>query len=372
MKNYLKKIVFVILVCNVLFISCSKDDQVDIEMEEEVYTPSNFPYIFGKKPTEGKEIYISKDFYNNDFDGGIGELKYQRSASSDNIIVFWERGFGKDPSIAANVDMRVSIKKLLETAEENFAYYRDVMKFVTKDESLSEDYRMIIRLFYQEDWLATGWGFDDVIGALSINPGAASFDNVVAHEIGNAFQYQVKCDGYPAGFRSVNKVSFWEQCAQFMAWQQYPRDFFNDLPIFLENTHKHVSHEDFRYQSMYIMEYRKERHGVDFLGKVWKANLPEEHPLATYMRITEISLDEFNDEYFEYARKNIIWDYPLGNYNRNYVKALPKIEQNRFKHKTKLNAIAEDYYQIAPEQTPQNHGYNAIALTIPDLNTSLV
>ncbi|WP_111309927.1 DUF6055 domain-containing protein [Confluentibacter sediminis] len=359
----------------VLCVACSSDntnetpDLPDPPKETKITPPENFQYIFAEKPTSGKGIYIPNELKNNDFDSNESKWSYQRSASSDNIIVFWEKGFGQYPSKTSRTNLRVDINNLITMAESYYTYYRDTMKFVIKGNSQSDNYRMILMLLYQEEWLATGSGYDNVIGALWINPTTTKSESVIAHEFGHSFQYQVACDGN-YGFRDQSYVgSFWEQCAQYMSWQQNNDDFVGELPYFLDNVHKNFSHEDIRYQSMYLQEYWKEKHGIDFLGKLWRRALTPEHPIETYKRITGISQDQFNDEVFEYACKNITWDYPLGIYNKNYIKNLPSLEQKNYQHATLLNAVADEYYQISSNQIPQSYGYNAIQLSVPVVGT---
>lgn len=48
---------------------------------------------------------------------------------------------------------------------------------------------------YQTEWLATGSGYDNKIGALWVNPSTCQpVGSTIAHEIGHSFQYQVYCD----------------------------------------------------------------------------------------------------------------------------------------------------------------------------------
>lgn len=355
------------------FISCSDSSSQNKNTDQEVVTPpANFPYTFGKKPADGKEVYIPIELKQNDFNSKNSKWCYQRSASSDNIIVFWEAGFGKDPSVTEKANMQVNLKDFIAKAETFYAYYRDEMKFTEKGKSKSDQYRMIVMLIYQDEWLATGSGYDDVIGALWVNPSTCNpVGNVIAHEFGHSFQYQVKCDGH-YGFRDQDYVgTFWEQCAQYMSWQLYPAEFTRDLPVFLKNAHKNFSHEDMRYESIYLMEYWKQKHGKDFLGKVWREALKPEHPIEAYKRITNITQEQFNDEVFEYACKNSTWDYPLGNNNKTFINALPKTQQEDYKPKTTLVAVNDGYFQISPQQIPQSYGYNAINLEVPAVGTTV-
>lgn len=373
--------------CIYLFISCSSSSPSKDEPEEEENTetpetpenptdegiapPDGFQYTFAKKPESGKAVYTPIELQSNDFDSNDSKWSYQRSASSDNIIVFWEKGFGQYPSKTSRTNLRVDINNLLTMAEEFYAYYRDEMKFVVPGNSKTDDYRMIIQLFFQEEWLATGAGYDNVIGALWVNPATTNGGAVIAHEFGHSFQYQVHCDGN-YGFRDQPYVgSFWEQCAQYMSWQLNHDDYTGELPYLLDNIHKNFSHEDIRYQSMYLQEYWKEKHGTDFLGKLWRNAITPEHPIEAYKRITEIDQETLNNEVFGYASKNITWDYPLGVYNTDFINNLSATEKANYEHKTNLTAVADGYYEVATAQAPQPYGYNAIELSVPAAGTSV-
>lgn len=363
----------IIIICLHLFFSCSNDSDPQMELEtpklEEIKLPVGFDYVFAKKPTVGKEIYTPIELINNDFNSNESQWSYMRSASSDNVIVFWEKGFGQYPNKVSRTNLRVNINELLKKAEQYYTYYSETMKFVIPGSSQTDDYRMIIQLYFQEEWLATGSGYDNKIGALWINPTTTNVGAVIAHEIGHSFQYQVACDGN-YGFRDQPYVgTFWEQCAQFMSWQQNNTDYITEIPYLLINIHKNFSHEDIRYQSMYLQEFWKEKHGVDFLGKLWRNAISPEHPIEAYKRITGITQEQLNDEIFQYARKNISWEYPLGIYNREFIKQLPLIEQKKYKHSTFLEPIANGYYQISTGQTLQSYGYNAIELSVPGIST---
>ncbi len=143
-----------------LFLGCTESSSTVKSPEKEVVTtPTNFPYNFGKKPQGGKEIYIPKELIDNDFANKNSKWCYERSASSENIIVFWETGFGSNPANAKIAKLRVNLEDLLTNAEKMYASYRDDLKFVKKGESNTDKYRMIIMLFYQEEWMAAGAGY---------------------------------------------------------------------------------------------------------------------------------------------------------------------------------------------------------------------
>ena len=154
-----------------------------------------------------------------------------RSKQSEHFFVFWEAGFGSDPNsdtIPAN--MRVDIDDLLEKAEQFYTTNVEKLGFadVGQGKSYLDKYKMEIYLLYQEEWLATGSGYDNTIGALWVNPSTCQpVGSTIAHEIGHSFQYQVYCDklfqggtddlksGFRYGYEGSNGGNgFWEQCAQ--------------------------------------------------------------------------------------------------------------------------------------------------------------
>jgi len=353
MKIFSKLLFLLFAFC---LLACSKDD----DTEE----------IKGIKPT-GKEIYIPVELKSNDFTSSSSRWCYQRMACSDNIAVFWEKGFGSNPATATKASMRVNIDDLLKKGEEMFAYYSDSLKFIDKNSSKTNTYRIMVMLNYTEDWLATGAGYDDVIGALWVSPSTMQpVGPVIAHELGHAFQYMVSCDGF-YGFRNQNYVGmFWEQTSQWMTMQLYPTDLMAyHLPDFLQKTQLHFLDEENRYQSVYLQEYWHWKHGLNIVGRVWREAISPEDPIETYIRITNINQEQFNDEVFEYACHNITWDYPVGNAMNNWMQT--NLER---KHNTPLTAVGNAWQPTntsSVDYSPESYGYNAIQLDVPATGTTV-
>ncbi|MCI1450894.1 MAG: BACON domain-containing protein, partial [Prevotella sp.] len=172
-----------------------------------------------------------------------------RMKQSDHFFVFWEPGFGENPdSDSVPKALRVDVNDLLAKAEQ--FYKTNITKLgmatIGKGKSQLDRYKMEIYLFYQSDWLAVGSGYDNVIGALWVNPSTCQpVGPVIAHEIGHSFQYQVSADELyagevtigsngmiPVGFRygfgknGSGGCAFWEQCAQWQSFQDYPQEAF--------------------------------------------------------------------------------------------------------------------------------------------------
>ena len=108
------------------------------------------------------------------------------------------------------------------------------MAKVGQGKSMLDNYKMQIYLIYQDEWLATGSGYDDKIGALWVNPSTCQpVGSTIGHEIGHSFQYQVYADkvnmegaakdlhhGFRYGFGpdGAGGCAFWEQCAQSVSY----------------------------------------------------------------------------------------------------------------------------------------------------------
>ena len=128
-------------------------DESEIEDFEKYYKPAEF---------------ASMDMLRSD-----AQWSWFRSKQSEHFFVFWEAGFGDDPNAeTVPANMRVDIDDLLEKAEQFYQTNIDKLGFAETGQGKSrlDQYKMEIYLLYQEEWLATGSGYDDVIGALWVNP----------------------------------------------------------------------------------------------------------------------------------------------------------------------------------------------------------
>jgi hypothetical protein len=303
-----------------------------------------------------KQFYIPMELRNNNFDNNSSNWSFARSKASEDFILFWEPGFGNNPA-AAPSNLRFDVNDILNKAEKFFDYYKNTLKFI-EGSSQTDKYKMSIWIKYQTEWLATGSGYDNVVGALWVNPSTVQpVGGTIAHEIGHTFQYQVHCDG-KYGFRDQDYVgTFWEICAQWMASRLYPEMFSNtEFELVPNNCWKHPLHENFRYQSILMEEFWNEKHGIDIVGKVWNGAKDRDDPIDAYKRVTNINQQQFNEEMFRVAQKNILFDYK---HLRNILKPF------RNRYNIKLQTNGDGTYQISPEQCTQSYGYAPVQLEIP-------
>lgn len=335
------------------------------------------------------EKYTVPAEWNPHFENGLEYMlrhdsyySWHRSRQSEHFFVFWSPEFGADPNDESVAPaMRVDIDDLLEKAEKFFDTNVNKLGMATLGEgkSMLDNYKMQIYLIYQDEWLATGSGYDDKIGALWVNPSTCQpVGSTIAHEIGHSFQYQTYADrvqtqGVPADGRSGFRYGFigpdgsgnggcayWEQCAQWQAQQDYPNEQFDSyhFTVWLGNCHRHFHHEFMRYASYWLQSYWVEKRGVEAYGRIWKESVAPEDAIMAYTRL-------FNNgdyaatraELFDYAVRMATFDIAG---MREY--AAPWY-QNQYDPKFVRNAAGE--YQITYGNCPGATGFNVIPLVVP-------
>jgi hypothetical protein len=312
----------------------------------------------------GKTVYMPNDLKSNNFLSNDSRWSYERMDWSKNFVVFWEKGFGADPSASAT--KKVDIKTLLQNLERDYVYYYDTMKFVQGGNSKTDQYRTMVMLNEQTDWLATGSGYDNQTGAIWINYDAANSAATMAHEIGHTFQYLNNCDGKYAFTGNYNYIGqIWEQTAQYQATLLYPSAYFSYIPDYIKNSHLNLLHETNRYSNFYHLQNWHRMHGVEFAGKLWQQAVAGEDAVEAYKRITSISQATFNDEIYDYARRTLNWDFLHKSTYTNYVLSTSAL----YTQDSKVNLLADGYYRIDTSKCVQNYGFNALQLTVPAAGT---
>ncbi|WP_258104253.1 DUF6055 domain-containing protein [Marinoscillum sp. MHG1-6] len=322
--------------------------------------------IMGKGTESSKQIYVPSSYSGIDLNDPNSQWCYQRSRESENFIVFWEAGYGEDPLQHADPQYRVDVDAILDISEQSFKVYRDSLGFIVEGNSKTDQYKMIIQLFYTRDWIASGSGVDEVIGLLSLSAWSGQALGVtVAHEVGHCFQYQVQCDGHSGGWRyglgenGVGGNGWWEQCAQWQAFQVFPERKFieGNLDLYIQNTHKHILHEYPRYANHFIQDDWADLHGADFIGRLWRESQFPEDPVDAYKRIAGVDQSTFNDRIYASASKLATWDIPaIKDQGHPYLNAhqSPPMEDT-----------GNGFWKIDASKCPENYGYNVIQLNVP-------
>ncbi len=318
-----------------------------------------------------KTVYIPTFITNTgmDLNDNNSQWSYTRSLETENMVIFWEPGFGLDPSTAPN-PYKIDMDALIEVSEKSFSMFVDSLKFAIKGSSVTDRYKLMVFLLYTTDWAAYGSGQDDLVGSLFVNPAAANIKHVVAHEIGHCFQYITGCDtegGFRYGFgeNGAGGNGFWEQCAQWKAYKVYPELQFSDGDFneYIKNNHLHIIHENPRYANYFLPDYWTYKRGNDFMGRLWRDARYPEDPIEAYQRLNAIDQAYFNDEMYDHAARLTTWDLPaLVEYGKNFINKRAQV---------KMNLAANDYWQIDPTICIENYGYNSIKLVVPTSETEV-
>lgn len=319
-----------------------------------------------------KAIYVPRFLANDgiDLNNANAKFSYSRSMETDNWIIFWEPGFGTNPSTAAGT-YKVDMAALKAVAEKSYTTYVDSLKMVVKGSSLTDKYKMMIFLLYQTEWAAYGSGQDEKVGTLHVDPAAANIDNVLAHEIGHCFEYMTGADVPGSGWRwgfganGAGGNGFWEQIAQWEAFKVYPEQQFTevDFPEYLRSNHLNFLHETPRYANYFIGDWWAYKRGLDFMGKLWRGTKNPEDPAETYKRLTGITQAQFNDEMYEHAARLTTWDLPrIKSYGAGSIDKRAQVRMTR---------NSDGSWVVDPTVAPENYGYNSIKLNAPAVATTV-
>jgi hypothetical protein len=324
------------------------------------------PTTTGAKPA--KEVllpaHIERVPDGNDFNNPDSEYCYKHSKASDNFVLFWDKEYGDDPMANPVANRRFNVDEILKEADRFYNFYIDNLKWVDRDKSYATKYKFLFIVIGGSGGTAFGGSVDNKIGAFwtpatRINKGPYG---VVAHELGHSFQALGRADG-GGSFTGGGQIA--EMTSQYMLWQVYPEwmNFENyHLTAFMKATNLAFMHEDNQYHSPYVLEYWSNKHGQDFIGKLWHDAQRGEDPIMTYKRITNISQEQFNDEMFDACRRFVTWDMP------RIEKVAARYDDQ---HTTTINHATDDWLQIATDKCPQNYGYNAIKLVVPAADTKV-
>lgn len=309
----------------------------------------------------GKAIYMPEELKDNDFTSPDSKWSFNRMAATDNIVVFWAKEFGDNITTAPDLDgnnMKVDLANLLAQLEHFYSYFYHDLAWV-KPGTKADKYKMMVMLDYTLEGTAYGGSYDDAIGALWVTPNRLQDPrlNCIAHELGHSFQTQIWCDGEGV---SWGGNGIFEMASQWMLWQVNPdwqTDEYYHLQAWQDLTHKAFLHIENIYHSPYVLEYWGEKHGRELIAELFRQGKEGEDPAQTYMRLTGINVEQYNDEHFDAARRMVNWDYP-------------RVWDNTRKYAcngwhTKMEKVG-NRYMPAVENCPENNGFNVIELTAPE------
>lgn len=313
----------------------------------------------------GRILFKPSSLSSLDFTNPYSQWCFNRSMESEHFVVFWESGFGDDPTKAAS-GYAFNPKTMLANAEKYWGKYVE-LGFVTPGKSTTDKYKIEMFANYTSEWVANGSGQDFKVGTLNVSPWAISSRGgaTVAHEIGHTFQYLVSCDlgtthgfnyGYGTGASGGN--GWWESCANWQAYKCYPAMQFTDGENFeghLRYHHLNLLHEEWRYQNCFIHDYWCMKHGNDFIGRLWRESIKPEDPVEAYKRLNGLDQDAFCNEQMEGYMRMATWD----------IDGVRDAAKHRIgQHVTHLHLTADNdgTWEVDSAYCPQNYGYSIINL----------
>ena len=312
----------------------------------------------------GRILWHPSTYASNYYMSENSQWCFSRSMESEHFVVFWEKGFGADPTKAAS-SYRFNPKTVLQNAEKIWNCYVDQLGFLKPGHSTTDKYKIQLYVLYQTDWRADASGVDQKTGIGHMSPGAigARGGHTVAHEVGHTFQYLVSADlgqshgynyGYGAGASGGN--GWWESCANWQAYKVYPERQFTDGEYFeghLPKCHLNILHEDWRYENCFVQDYWCMKHGQDFIGRLWRESIKPEDPVETYKRLNKLSQEELCDEFYEGFARMATWD----------IDGVRERARHRIgQHQSHLTKTSEGLWRVDAAYCPQNYGYNIINL----------
>lgn len=323
---------------------------------------NNIEYFSFRNP--GLTLYCPGELRSNDWNSEASEWCFQRSQESEHFILFWHAGFGLDPTKAPR-SYAFNPKKMLEEAEKIYRVNTQELGFSRPGSSYTLDhYKHMLFVRYQTEWLATGSGYDDKVGAFWCNPAAVNDITTLGHELGHTFQYIVRCDlgsghGWRQGLGANGEGGnmYWESCAQWQSSRVYPQMLFSGWGTsYPYSSHKNLLHEEPRYENYFHQYYWCQLHGNDFIGRLWMAAKGLEDPVEVYQRLTGRSQAEFCDDMFEYARRCPTWDI-------DGIRQYANNSQDMFS--TNIHDTDDGWIEPDASNCPENYGFNVMRMKLP-------
>ncbi len=293
----------------------------------------------------------------NDYDDVDSDYCFERMVEGDNVAIFWHKEYGDDPRTNPDQRKRFDVQAMLSECERFYDFYVQELEVVRQGESISDNHKLLIYVFGGNGGTAFGGGIGDTVAALwtpAVRVNRAPY-GVLAHEMGHSFQFMSRIDSGTGARGTIGEMS-----AQYLLWQVYPgwMTFENyHLNDFMKKTHYAFLHPTNMYHSPYVLEYWSQLHGNKFYGNLNRTTLAGEDVVTTYKRMHNLDQAGFNDEMFEACRRFVTWDLK---------RIEPVARRYANQHHTKLVAIEDGWHEIAAELRPQNYGYNAIRLDVPD------
>ena len=337
-----------------------------------------------------KTIYIPNEWRQNRTDTLLyaesdTDNKYtwsrSRSVESDNVIVFWDKGYGNKKPSECPYAYQVDEQDLLKKCEAFYELEINKLGFVDPEKSNLAKYKVMVLLNYSTDWICYGGGYDYQINALWLSPATCKpVGHSVAHEVGHSFHYMCYAEHSGHKDSSTDNTGFhlpcgngqtiWEQTAQWQANQSYPQYMFDQsIGVFRRSHNYAFSHEWHRYQSYWFHYFINQYYNdITTVAQVWNTPMTgQSSGNATdfnqaLMKLKGLDATGLFRLYYDYAARCATWDLDAcRSYGKSYI--------GDFDYRCVL--VGDTAYQVALASAPQASGFNVIPLTVPTAGTKV-
>ena len=304
-----------------------------------------------------KQVFLPDSLRCYDLNDDNSRWSWQRTAETDNVILFWEKGFGPDLSNPPMLDgkpMHVDLDNLMRRVETFYAYFRDSLRF-TLPGSKADRYKMMVMLNYSLEGTAYGGTYDNFIGALWVAPNRVQDRklNCIAHELGHSFQLQIPADSLSDAWGGSG---FYEMTSQWMLWHVNP-DWLTDenyhFEAYRKAIHKAYLDGENIYRSPYVLQYWARKRGNTCIADLYRNGKRGEDPVITYQRLYGLTQQQFCDEMIDACQHIVPLD--LGH-------AWDETRQYACTFDTPMQRVGKHRYAPAAEVIPEDYGFNAIRL----------
>ena len=317
-----------------------------------------FLLAFSQPATAQKAVFLPDSLRIYDLNDTTSRWCWQRSAQTDDLVFFWEKGFGDDLANAPQLDghdMRVDLPNLKSRVQHFYRYFRDTLRF-TLPGSKADRYKMMVMIHYSLEGTAYGGTYDNFIGALWVAPNRIQDRklNCLAHELGHSFQLQIPADSVGDAWGGSG---FFEMASQWMLWQVNPdwvKDEYYHFEAFSKLTHKAFLHLDNIYHSPYVLEYWSELRGLPSIGELFRQGRKGEDPVLTYQRLYGLTQQQFCME-MAHCYQHLL--------NFDFTHARKETRPYACTFSTPVGASTKKrWYAPASGMQPEDYGFNAIRL----------
>lgn len=311
------------------------------------------------------------------------QFTWTKTAQSAHFFLIWGDTVGTNPTAFANPDLRFDPQSVLDTLEFIHARCDEIGMIDHAPTSLAQRYKYVVIMYGTfgaagpQGW-ANGWAVDDSIGAFWVHPNATRDGGVMAHEFTHSLQAMYHLDGRNT-WRGGNAIYtndglFYETHANYVRNVIYPRFVTADI-----DAHHNLMLEPdwkFNYEGYAFLLHIHHTLGGAMVSRLWTEWRPLEFPLQTLRRLSGMTQSAFNSYMFDYACRNVTWDYPLNDWGtvlrasrreRRSASWGRQFAQRTYDVLRAIDTAARRYYSPA-YMAPQDYGYNVIPL-YPDDRT---